>query len=1174
MDDQSAEWTLTLRQVFQDVQLQAVESSRYVRQASGAAHQQTLVPAVRRLQTLFRDEVSDGKRHVVEESFVVFLDELWAAVVRVLVTPKVSDVVVLSIASLVGAFLHWQQHKGNEWKGTRELRAELLKRLVAATEADDRVVRLRACHVLHIVVNALDVAHEDAEIVTLLRHAMLRRLRDKLTSVRIQSVYGLKKLQQQQVGEDVDGDGGGVDGEDEVARELRTLMVADPSKDVRKAALLSVTVNKTTYQNLLVRIRDASEDVRFAAFHTIGTEMPLAKIPIHDRVHLLDQGLQDRAARVRRACEHMVLQKWFVECESSPMLLLKALDIEQCPSIGSKVSHLLLKHFSEQPRAMLGNKGVAEFNALELLSENSDAFNAESIFFWKEQCYYYQKIDNDPDKAAALVPNVSDFSKLLVTTCKAQSDVLFIAQQLLEFGHLLDFQDEFGRRTLLDSLQKLLCDVETDSMLIKGIMELMAFVYSGSSEQEFIQVVAETISDMYDSVEANNQESSPLQHENSEVPSSQQELLTENEALALNFGPQLQKLSEEEREAAEIKFEELEKHLETLEFDSEEYNQVQAEMLKLETILQDPRVLSWLRCLEIVAQLLKLTSHNLSDPVVEGMGRYILPAIDSDVPALREAGLENLGLFCLLDKRVAERYLIVFWRALNNPDEESEVKHTCVQAILDTTFSFSDLHPHIFGAKPADDSSEAGREESAHAADEDAAHNGDDVSTNEGVDQDKRNNEGTEGGSKAAPATVTERLDLDTIFIGLAQLITVDDLDLQSTIVEGFCRLFMMNRIDNVTVLAIVLETYFSPELQSVQKRSEHGFQSRSLQLLSIFFPAFVMATTANCMLLEEAVTHLIQKSMEKEDMESDSMLDLGVCAKYVMHLLSHNEQEEEAALQASGKKRTKQGGRRHCAHHNRIGITICLEMLALGKVAALPSIHHDVVTTRQKALLKMIVWVDVTLDEQRSAALFKYLLQETTSFCFSSQKGLLRSAEAVLKRIVASFAEQSTSQSDDQQVAALEQDQAWAHGLVGEREEVLRKVLVIASAEHEKWLKKQEREKKAQRRRTARYVSSDSSDSSESDEDGVNEPAAAPARRELSSRRSKTAAVNRMQEKEGEFDAKIKQALLDDNADPEDDEDEYDEEESESGSGGDEEEGEEEEEEASASEDASDDSE
>ncbi|CAI5713007.1 unnamed protein product [Peronospora effusa] len=1135
MDDKSAEWTLTLRQVFQDVQLQAVESSSYSRK--GVSHQQSLFPAVRRLQTLFQDEIWDKKRGIMEEAFVLFLDELWVGITRVLVTNKVTDMIVETIASLVSAFLSYKTSYGKA-----DLLAEVVQRLQKVTRAKDRLVRLRACQMLQILVNTMD-NQLDEPLKQEVRHEFLRRVTDKVTSIRIQSVYGLKKLQTKKE-------------QDIVTEELMKLMVMDPSKDVRKAALLTILVTKNTYKKLLVRIRDTSEDVRYAAFCTIGDAMPLKDIPITDRAHLLDQGLQDRAARVRRACKQMVLTKWFPECESSPMLLLKALDIEQYPSIGSKVSRILLQHFSDQPRAMLGKEGVVEFNTLELLSANSDALNAESIFFWREQCYFYQKIDNDPQKAAALVPNVSDFSNLLVTTCKAQSDVLFIAHQLLELGHLLDFQDEFGRRNLLDSLQKLLRELETDSQLIKGIMELMAFVYSGSSEQEFIQVVAEIISDMYDPVEALSQEISLLQQEDSEIASSQQEPLTpltEDEARALSFGPHLHKLSEEEREAAEIKFEELEKHLETLEFDSEEYNKVQAEMAKVEALLQDPRVLSWLRCLEIVAQLLKLTSHNLSDPVVEGMGRYILPAIDSDVPALREAGLENLGLFCLLDKRIAERYLIVFWRALNNPEEECEVKHTCVQAILDTAFSFSNLQPHIFGAKQVEDGVETGVNEGVRAKEgdgQDATNNSSSVEDEDAnkvkyKDGDQKEDKDIDRDGEAEPVTASEKLDLDTIFIGLAQLITVDDLDLQSTIVEGFCRLFMMNRINNITVLAILLETCFSPKLQNIQKLGEHGYQSRSLQLLSIFFPAFVMATATNCMLLEEAATHLIQKSMEK--LESDSMLDLGACAKYVMHLLNHNEQAEEAAMQVSGKKRTKKLERRHCAHHNRIGITICLEMLALEKVAALSSVRQDVVTTRQKALVKMITWIEVTLDEQRSALLLKYLLQQITSSCLSSQKGLLRSAEAALKRISTSFREQSTDESNDQQTVALEQDQTWAHGLVKEREEVLQKVLVMASAEHDKWLKKQEREKKLQRRRTARYVSSDSADSSESesDENSEDKTAAVPIRRELSSRRSKTAAVNRMHEKEGEFEAKIKQALQDDDAD--EDDEECDEEESES---------------------------
>ncbi|KAL3673093.1 hypothetical protein V7S43_002388 [Phytophthora oleae] len=1128
-----AEWTLTLRQVFHDVQMQAVEASGYMRNPSGAVHQRTLVPAVRRLNALFSDEVLDGKRGVVEEVFLQFLDELWLAVARVLVAPKISDVVLLAVSSLAGEFFHWKSRKSKEVKGKEELRVELLKKLMEATQAEDRTVRLRTCHMLQIVVNRLGFIEEELE--TQLRKTMLLRLNDKLTSVRIQSIYGLKNLQEDPAEGEKD--------EDEVTRELRKLMVSDPSKDVRKAALLNLTMSKKTYQDLLIRIRDVSEDVRHAAFRTIGNAMPMEDIPINDRAHLLDQGLQDRAVRVRKACEQMVLKKWFPECDASPVLLLQALDIDQYPEIGSKVSRLLLKHFSEQPRALLKKEGVVEFNALDMMSENSEAFNAESVFFWREQCYYYQKVDHDLDKAAAILPNVSDFSKMLVATCRAESDVLFIAQQLLKFGHLLDFQDEFGRRNLLDALQNLLRELRTDSQLIKGIMELMAFVYSGSSEQEFIQVVAEIISDMYDPVEAGNQEVSASQQEDVEI----QETSTEDDQPALSFGPHFNALSEEDREAAEVKFEELEKRLDTLEFDSDEYNQVQAEMVALEALLQDPKVLSWLRCLEIVAQLLKLTSHNLSDPIVDGMSRYILPAIDSDVPALREAGLENLGLFCLLDKRLAERYLIVFWRALNNPEEEGEVKHTCVQAILDMAFSFANLQPHIFGSKQAEDGGEA--EEKDNSATTSEAVEGDKTNDNDGDKDGNKDQDGDETMDKdkeSEPVADPEKLDLDTIFIGLGQLITVDDLDLQSTIVEGFCRLFMMNRIDNITVLAILLETYFSPKLQKVQTLSEHGFQSRSLQLLSIFFPAFVMATSANCMLLEEAATHLIQKSMEKLEMESSSMLDLGACSKYVMHLLGHNEQEEEAAVQAvkPRKKRAKKPERRRCAHHNRIGITICLEILALEKVSVMESIHHDVVTPRQKALLKMIAWVEVTLDEQRSAALFKYLLQEITSSCFSFQKASLRSAEAVLKRTSASYTEQCTEQSDEQQAAALEQDQTWAHDLVKEREDVLHEVLLKASVDHEKLLKKQKREKQQKRR----FISSDTSDSSESDsdEDSDDKPPAAPARRETSARRSKTAAVSRMHEKEGEFEAKIKQALQADDAD-ESDEDEYDEEESES---------------------------
>jgi hypothetical protein len=213
---------------------------------------------------------------------------------------------------------------------------------------------------------------------------------------------------------------------------------------------------------------------------------------------------------------------------------------------------------------------------------------------------------------------------------------------------LLDSLGEFGRRNLLDCLrkirwvvlmlvalllvEKLLRELETDSQLVKGIMELelMAFAYSGRSSNF-------SPKPWHVHVRPNGGSHSPFQQEERNMSSSQQQ---EAAALSRQFDPQLHKLSAGDREEAEVAFEELEKRLQTIDFDLEKSNKVRADLMELEDKLQDPRVIRWLCCLEIGAQLLTLTSHNLHDQ----MWTERIPVIDSDVPPLREAGLGNLGL--------------------------------------------------------------------------------------------------------------------------------------------------------------------------------------------------------------------------------------------------------------------------------------------------------------------------------------------------------------------------------------------------------------------------------------------------------------------------------------------------------------------------------------------------
>ncbi|KAG7375603.1 hypothetical protein PHYBOEH_002303 [Phytophthora boehmeriae] len=198
-----------------------------------------------------------------------------------------------------------------------------------ATKAEDRVVRLRACHMLRLVVNRLGSIDDATE--KLLREAMLPRLNDKLNSW---------------------------------CRILPTLV--------------NLVVTKEAYQDLMVRIRDTNEDVRYAAFRTLGYALRLADIPINDRAHLLDQGLQDRSARVKRACEQVVLKKWFPERDSSPVLLLKSLDIEQLPEIGSKeIVQQVYPNYHITSRGDNGTRGDVFYQRLQYVSETTGTWRKQ-----------------------------------------------------------------------------------------------------------------------------------------------------------------------------------------------------------------------------------------------------------------------------------------------------------------------------------------------------------------------------------------------------------------------------------------------------------------------------------------------------------------------------------------------------------------------------------------------------------------------------------------------------------------------------------------------------------------------------------------------------------------------------------------------------------------------------
>jgi hypothetical protein len=208
----------------------------------------------------------------------------------------------------------------------------------------------------------------------------------------------------------------------------------------------------------LIRLRDTSEEVRAAVFQVLGDCLELDEIPINDRANIIEQGLEDRSELVQNACKRVILTKWLPACEDSPVVLLKALDVEQFTEVGVKVSRTLLEEFVARD-PYYEPEIYDAIGALSISSVSKGKLLPEDVLYWKEQCAFFSSNSNGngsnrkADICNKLIPSLSDFCKLIKATAPVP-ECIFATQQLLLLGQSLDFQDEFGRRHLVQTIRK------------------------------------------------------------------------------------------------------------------------------------------------------------------------------------------------------------------------------------------------------------------------------------------------------------------------------------------------------------------------------------------------------------------------------------------------------------------------------------------------------------------------------------------------------------------------------------------------------------------------------------------------------------------------------------------------------------------------------------------------
>lgn len=216
---------------------------------------------------------------------------------------------------------------------TSRLVAALLKHLIKGFNAKDKIVRYRVVQIVAELIFSLGelesvfsecraylplIHLRSEDLYTNLRASLLERVRDKETHVRLQAVIALARLQRGEEGaEDED--------EENLTEVLIDILQFDPAacvylfviafvllcsweySEVRRAALINLTVSPQTLRAVLSRTRDQDNSLRKIVYHHVlaGLPSPLV-LTIAQREEICQNGLGDREPSVRASAGRLI----------------------------------------------------------------------------------------------------------------------------------------------------------------------------------------------------------------------------------------------------------------------------------------------------------------------------------------------------------------------------------------------------------------------------------------------------------------------------------------------------------------------------------------------------------------------------------------------------------------------------------------------------------------------------------------------------------------------------------------------------------------------------------------------------------------------------------------------------------------------------------------------------
>ncbi|KAF7586196.1 hypothetical protein BBP40_009311 [Aspergillus hancockii] len=542
---------------------------------------------------------------------------------------------------------------------TSRLAASLVDLIVPLLATKDRTVRFRATQITAHIVNSLETIDDD--LYHTIRQGLLKRIRDKEPSVRVQAVMGLGRL------------AGNEDEDDEdsaaLVEKLVDIMQNDTSAEVRKTLLLNLPLLRKTLPYLLERARDLDAPTRRALYaRLLPTLGDFRHLSLSMREKLLRWGLRDRDESVRKATGKLYYDRWIEDVagpdnddeegptnQRSPpnipalLELLERIDVLNS-GVETGIAHEAMRSFWE---------GRPDYREEVVFDEPFwESLTAESAFLvrsFNDFC----RVENEGKFDGLADEKLPEVTALAFYLHKYMVDLLqrkkiakeagtatdddsveqeFVVEQLLHVAMTLDYSDEVGRRKMFSLLRESLAVPELPEECTKLTIETLRFVCgpNAAAENEFCSVILEAIAEVHDTIAT----------EDSFVSARSE--ISESSSRHRSETPEEKPFNKEEAKAKILK-----------------------------------EIMVNMKCLHIALCMLQNVEGNLQDNMnlVTMLNNLVVPAVRSHEAPIRERGLECLGLCCLLDKTLAEENMTLFIHCYSKGHDALQV--TAVQILCD-----------------------------------------------------------------------------------------------------------------------------------------------------------------------------------------------------------------------------------------------------------------------------------------------------------------------------------------------------------------------------------------------------------------------------------------------------------------------------------------------------------